>query len=543
MAREYPQDNGDGTVSVIRQNDDGTYTVIGGPYPINAPPASTPPPGGPGVGQSGGGQQYVGGGGQTSGYNDAAQLQLLLKRLQELEIPGLDVERRRQLLAEIQSISSLTGYINPGLWQGLLGAYGQGTGLGGTTGGTPLTDDSALDYIWQKRPDLAGFYKNNGWQTDTVDQQRAIVRNWISKGDPQWAGKTAQDVAKALGYSGGTDGTGGGGSSQQGSSLRQQMIEWDQAFHEVNQGRAPTRDERVAYLMKISGMTQQQASAMEDRRDQYVEFFGRNKQGWDAYYPPDAEYGSWQQQIAPQQTLARDQFDELKRQFDAEQKTKEQQFWGGLLASKSGPRDYWTYNAMQASIPENVKWGDMASLANNTAAFGAMTPGNNSWEQTFYNWMQKQKGGTAPATGGQPPVSGGGIRPGGTPYTQSGLPNEKAFVQPASQGGPIGGEQPKPNPSLTLFEGGPIGAPGTTETWSANNGSYSMPANRDTTDWRGVFQQPNQLGPRTYNRMSPSQKEMRSGQWSSFEVNPDDAWDKMRRSWQGGQANRQTVWR
>lgn len=95
----------------------------------------------------------------------------------------------------VAAFGSATGYSKAATLQDIL------TGLGiPEMPGTGLTDDQALDWIWNKRPDLATFFGSRGWPTQTAQQRRAIVREWISTTDPQYAGMTPQQVAKALGW-------------------------------------------------------------------------------------------------------------------------------------------------------------------------------------------------------------------------------------------------------------------------------------------------------------------------------------------------------
>lgn len=117
---------------------------------------------------------------QLGPFNDALQQKYLQDRLKLLEIPMSQAER-------LALLAKLTGYY-------------RGLGMGGD-----MTDEQALDAIWQARPDLADFYRSNGWNVDSPEQQRAAVRNWIESADPQWKGMTPQQVAQKLG---GGDGLG-----------------------------------------------------------------------------------------------------------------------------------------------------------------------------------------------------------------------------------------------------------------------------------------------------------------------------------------------
>lgn len=69
--------------------------------------------------------------------------------------------------------------------------------------GASGTDDSAyLDYIWSKRPDLAGHYSGSGWDVSTPDTQRKAVQDWLKYPDNAGWGGSASTAAKALGWTG-----------------------------------------------------------------------------------------------------------------------------------------------------------------------------------------------------------------------------------------------------------------------------------------------------------------------------------------------------
>ncbi len=107
--------------------------------------------------------------------NNSAQQEYLRQRLaletqqfqhlSEMDKDRLAFEKAQQAWLETYQKSLLTGYYEPTQTV--------------TQPGEPITENQALDYIWSKRPDLASFYKSNGWKVDTPEQQRAAVRNWL----------------------------------------------------------------------------------------------------------------------------------------------------------------------------------------------------------------------------------------------------------------------------------------------------------------------------------------------------------------------------
>lgn len=265
MSREYPQDNGDGTVSVIRENDDGTYDVIGGPYPTGG---NTAPPAGRGSarGSTPGGdfdwenywrsqveynqamldwarEQFYSTQGEererwrqqydlalrqynesirqyekTTGISTAMQLASLGAQLKGPDDPlgyagftnqARDIYSMASGSTPAPASGAPTGYSAPSTIQSLLNQLGINptewrppdyAPLPETPPENTLSEEQALDWIWSNRPDLAAFYRNNGWQIDTPEQQRAAVRNWISDVDPANRGQTPQQVAVRLGY-------------------------------------------------------------------------------------------------------------------------------------------------------------------------------------------------------------------------------------------------------------------------------------------------------------------------------------------------------
>ena len=367
----------------------------------------------------------------------------------------------------------------------------------------------------------------------TPEKVRLAIQNWISQGDPQWAGKTPQQVAEALGY---TSQTGGGTAPGASSGVMQQMIEWETALRANNGDVPPNRDQWVQRFAMIAGVTPEQAGAMWDRRQQWLQLTGGTqtpRAGLADWYPPEGEFDAWLGQIAPQPTLAREAME-----------LQNQQAWANLLASKSGPRDYWTYKMMQANMPQNVRFGDMRALANATPAFGAMTPGNNSWEMTFANWLQNQQGGagtTQPGpTAGNEQASSFVPGPGATPAANA-YP-AKDFVTPTLRRGGDGGQANPQSPYMATRRVAPsTNRPLTDEDYGhTTSAGPPLPVKRD--DWRGVFRQPNEFSPRTWNRLGPSGQQMQLGQWSAYSLDPNEAFAMMKRSWQGGSANPRTRW-
>lgn len=66
--------------------------------------------------------------------------------------------------------------------------------------GENFTENQALDAIWGNRPDLEKFYQANGWKTNTTEERRAAVRNWMGMTDDRdvmTAGRNAINFVKA----------------------------------------------------------------------------------------------------------------------------------------------------------------------------------------------------------------------------------------------------------------------------------------------------------------------------------------------------------
>jgi hypothetical protein len=100
-----------------------------------------------------------------------------------------------------------------------------------------------------------------------------------------------------------------------------------------------------------------------------------------------------------------------KAEFTATQGQQSEQYWASLLGSLSGPRDWIKYQIAQSKIPANAQTANMSlmDIANNTPAFGAVTPDpGNSWETTWANMQQPPTSIQMPGTPGKPVVPGSG---------------------------------------------------------------------------------------------------------------------------------------
>lgn len=180
MANTYVQNNWNGTFSVVTQKDDGTYDqrifsnqreaedyynlLMGkGPKPT------------PGTGNSWdvppaylGYQQQKD---QLAALQAADQLALARRRLDELEIPMTEAEKQ-------VALAKITGYYIP-------------------SKGLTMTEDQALDFIANKKPDVLSFFQANGWQVGSPEQKRAAIKNWLTFEVNK--GKTPLGLAKELG--------------------------------------------------------------------------------------------------------------------------------------------------------------------------------------------------------------------------------------------------------------------------------------------------------------------------------------------------------
>lgn len=532
------------------------------------------------TGSGGGGQRYVAGMAQLDPLQWQLQQEYQRQRLRELELPGLQLDRQRALYTALQGLTNSTGYVDPGAWQQLMAATG-----GNATGGNAP----------------AGSYQTvNG--PKTLQQMRDEVVS-ASGGMQEWRDAPDDRILAEYGRMTGGQvtpgtGSGGGGTASNPNATYQQMIDWEIGFKGA-QGRDPTRQEWGQRLSLLTGMNQQQGESMFGRLKNWQDLNNPISGEWRA---PDAEWQTWMQQVAPQRTLERQRFEdtlaEQQRQYNQGQQQQNQQYWASLLSSQRGPRDYWVSQLTQANMPESVRYGDMAALARNTPQGSGMTPSNNSWEQTYANWLGQQRG--TPQTGQSPtgepearyyaqPIRNQTPQTGQSPI---GAPAQRGYTPPANPtaqapaalseqantdfGVHGGGEDywrrlglnPRTGrawqPGETFYtpeeeEGRrliaswetttsaqapqgaiPLNEPNPQNRWiAANQGSqYPMPQ----TDWRGAFTSPNQMSQRNFNRMTPSQREMLAGQYSAYGVNPEDAFEQMRRSWQGGQANSRIRW-
>jgi hypothetical protein len=98
-------------------------------------------------------------------------------------------QEQSQKFSQMLSMAGLTGFID----QGMLG--------GGTTTGNL---NSALDYIWTKRPDLAQFYQANGWDVSTEEGRRKATQDWLgmtTEENVRAANGDASTFAQSLGWS------------------------------------------------------------------------------------------------------------------------------------------------------------------------------------------------------------------------------------------------------------------------------------------------------------------------------------------------------
>ena len=131
------------------------------------------------------------------------------RRYQEYTSGGKDIFGALYGSNALPTTAAPTGVSQPKSIVDLLGDLGitlpdQGQASAPTAPPTQVDIDAALDFIWQARPDLKGFYEGNGWDVSTPQGQRAAVMDWVTKAagqsDLPGGARDPLSVAKALGY-------------------------------------------------------------------------------------------------------------------------------------------------------------------------------------------------------------------------------------------------------------------------------------------------------------------------------------------------------
>jgi hypothetical protein len=141
-----------------------------------------------------------------------------------------------------------------------------------------------------------------------------------------------------------------------------------------------------------------------------------------------------------------------KAEFTATQGQQSEQYWASLLGSLSGPRDWIKYQIAQSKIPANAQTANMSlmDIANNTPAFGAVTPDpGNSWETTWANMQQPPTSIQMPGTPGKSPVTGGGTPGIPTPVSNQGQTPAGFLLKPTTGNSPVFAGQTNNNPGET----------------------------------------------------------------------------------------------
>lgn len=216
--------------------------------------------------------------------------------------------------------------------------------------------------------------------------------------------------------------------------------------------------------LRQQGLTEQQAKIAQD---QWNQTFSNNKeQQAIAQANILRQFGFTEQQAAVTQQNWEKTFGENQRQYNT-----------SLLASKSGPRDWVTYNNLQSG--GRMSTGDLAGAFSRQPAFGPMVADpNNSWEAALSQYVQNGNTNTNRGIGG----SGTGQGEVGT-----------------------GGES-RGTGSSVISPGAP------------NAGSQY------------AFTQPTSISQADFSHWSPSQLQMQMGLWAAQGVDPEDALSQMRKS-------------
>ena len=117
-------------------------------------------------------------------------------------------QEQQQKFSQMTTMAGLTGFIDQG-WL--------------TGGGATDRLNSALDYIWSKRPDLDQFYRANGWDTSTPEGKRKAVQDWLSMTTDENVRGANGDAATFAGTLGWTAPTTQQGSTGQSPTLAYQQ--------------------------------------------------------------------------------------------------------------------------------------------------------------------------------------------------------------------------------------------------------------------------------------------------------------------------------
>jgi len=551
----YVADRGDGKYIVIVNGEE----IAGSPFnsvsqaetAYNSAryggPAS-PSPGGPNTQ----GQQY----GPLTVY-EQMQLELkqqeyawLLKRLEELEKPDLDLRRRAQILNELNTYASQTGYVNPRQWQGMLGGGAQtGYTTSGTQGAAATTTAAAT-----------GNYNTvNGKRT--VQQMRDEI-SAASGGMDYW--KNASDDEIIAKYKEMTRGdvtpeaTSGAGSA---TGFLTRFQAWQDAF-KAREGRDPTRQDRITWTQYAFGLNAEQSSLFWDRADAMWGITGgtMTADDWEALLTG----------VSQTPTLTREQLEEQKRQW-----------WATTLNSMAGAQNWMKYGPTKQAAQSAIAAGGMGT-AEDLAPLQDII---NSQQGNWMGYWQGQGQGAPAASGNLMDVysripSFGAVTPlpqqasatqqqstpsqaGTMGLTPSSVRQQTPSLVPSvAQQQTAGGVPPwlQPAPPRVV---GPSGSTPVVLRQDVKQGGSGAPfygprQGLDEREYAGEkytafgipdvqpFIQPTSISRWEYNRMGPTQKGGIEGVWDAYGLNSQqiaEMWDRMRRAHPTGQVNRQFSWR
>ncbi len=323
------------------------YNALGGP-------GSNAPSTGPGF-TVGGGSAFLPPAVDLA--SQLAQQQYLRDRLGQIEIPTLQLQQMQNAWQQMLARANLTGYMSNG---------------GGN--GAPMDANVALDAIWQKRPDLATFYKNNGWDVSTVDAQRKAVQDWL-RISPEGTANGGDPIrtAQALGVDMGGQAAGGWTKEQaldyiwNNSPAKQWYQSQGKDVTDANMTPQMRREAANHWLVNV-GDRQSQSVAGDPLA--YAQSLGAQVQ------TPTFERQKWE--------------------------AAKEQYFAGLKAQLTGPRDWIKYQQVQP-----------------TGAFGTMQP-TPSWESagvgatSNQDWWNRTQGTPAGTQQGNP-MAGTQVEPGTNP--------------------------------------------------------------------------------------------------------------------------------
>jgi hypothetical protein len=258
-----------------------------------------------------------------------------------------------------------------------------------------------------------------------------------------------------------------------------------------------------------------------------------------------------------------------------------EQYYANLAAQLSGPRDWIKYQNMMAQMPEG-SMGGLEDVFKRQLAWGAVSP-TDSWENAFARFYAGQQAQPRQATPSPEPAPQPAPPPAAQPSPQP-APPQAPQPSPGLPGPPANATPlvpPQAPPPVTYLPPPQAPQPGTMTASAQSSGTQpaartasTAGANTFTPDafgqgaaWQGQdawYQpglsgrpsqsqsggmryngviQPHKISALDYSRMTPTQKQMLSGEWQSQGLDANDMWERMRRAMPRGSASLTTTWR